>query len=127
MDREGLRPRTRRKLNKAQIIEILERNVALYKDEENFVRYLVDLAIYLMEYEYDGSDSANNTTASMITGSTTGHDLPPAPAPAGAGLNGKINSRVTNQALLKNLQPCPYCGTIVGDLVICPSCRNVTR
>ena len=35
-----------------EIIEILNKNVALYKDEPNFASYIVDLAMYLVEYGY---------------------------------------------------------------------------
>jgi len=35
-----------------EIIEILQKNVDLYKNEPNFASYVVDLAMYLVEYGY---------------------------------------------------------------------------
>jgi hypothetical protein len=46
-----------RRLNRAQIQEILERNISLYREEEHFATYLIELALYLMEYEYDWAES----------------------------------------------------------------------
>ena len=40
-----------KKMNKEQIIEILKTNVGLYKDEPEFVEYIVNLAMYLIEYQ----------------------------------------------------------------------------
>lgn len=37
--------------------EILERNVALYKEETSFVPYLIELTVYLLEFEYDWDDA----------------------------------------------------------------------
>src|SRR4051812_14636442 len=58
MERPGTKPKPRRKMTRSQIIDILERNVSLYREEESFVHYLVELAVYLMEYEYDWSESS---------------------------------------------------------------------
>ncbi len=38
-------------MTKEEIIEILRKNVELYKDEPEFVEYIVNLAIYLIEYQ----------------------------------------------------------------------------
>lgn len=40
---------SKQKFSKEEIIEILKRNVSLFKDEEEFVQYIVDLAFYLVE------------------------------------------------------------------------------
>lgn len=120
MDRDSTRSKVRRKLNKSQVTDILERNVALYREEDNFVHYLVDLAVYLMEYEYDWSESGATPPKCL------GHenDTPP-PSPA-------INSRsmmnvLTNEGLLAARRTCPYCGGVVGEQIICPTCRNITK
>ncbi|MCE5230074.1 hypothetical protein LLG95_10815 [bacterium] len=118
-----LKPRPRRKLNRAQIAEILERNVQLYKGEESFVHYLIDLALYLLEYEYDwsqsGTDPRQNTTGS---GNTTGNKTDPEKAAP------RVVSIQSNSSSLKPLRrTCPYCGSLVGDALECPSCHNLTR
>lgn len=140
----------RRKLNKSQIVDILERNVALYKDEENFVHYLVDLAVYLLEFEYDWADSdlaASSSRAPIESRPlATIQSIPGAGGAAGThGPNGvnipisangaadtkKVYSQAKAQpqaqALNAKRQSCPYCGTVIGDVLVCPSCRNLTR
>ena len=169
-----IKPKSRRKLNRAQISEILERNVMLYKAEATFVHYLVDLALYLLEYEYDWESAATGTlppgaSATPSTGSGTsvlpahtatpipsgarttaqiGLAAPPDPAavphsPAVVSAAASIAPRpdprrsgdtpriLTVAAHNTNLKPirrlCPYCGTQVGEALVCPSCRNLTR
>lgn len=119
-----LKPRARRKLNRAQVAEILERNVQLYKGEDTFVHYLIDLALYLLEYEYDWSQSAleqpRNTTGGSTT--TTNHDKTPSEK------SPRVVSIQSNAGSLKPLKrTCPYCGVMVGDVLECPSCHNLTR
>jgi hypothetical protein len=111
------RMKIRRKLSKQQIIEILERNVALYKDDDAFVHYLVDLAVYLMEYEYDWGESNLPIPEAIRTRSEAAAAVRD---PGGAG-------PPPQAAVAKNSKICPFCGTSVGDVLICPSCRNLTR
>ncbi|AXA35846.1 MAG: hypothetical protein KatS3mg130_0598 [Candidatus Sumerlaea sp.] len=40
----------KQQFTKEEIIEILKRNVNLFKDEEEFVDYIVELALYLVEH-----------------------------------------------------------------------------
>ncbi|GAG37380.1 unnamed protein product, partial [marine sediment metagenome] len=42
----------KKKLSKDEIIDIMKRNVDLYKNEPDFVNYIVDLAMYLLENRY---------------------------------------------------------------------------
>ena len=120
-EQELSKAKARRKLNRSQILDILERNVELYKDEDLFVHYLVELAIYLMEYEYNWDDS-----------DATPPNLPERPN----GHRPMVEKR-DNKMIFSMLTPtsqrsktrhfCPFCGTEVGELLICPSCRNLTR
>lgn len=119
MERDSVRPRGRRKLNRTQIVDILERNVALYKEETNFVNYLVDLALYLMEYEYDWSE-----TVKPPQNTTTPNDTP---VPLDGMGSRRLNSRVTLESRALNHHLCPHCGAEVGDLLLCPACHNITR
>lgn len=118
-----LKPRARRKLNRAQVAEILERNAQLYKGEDSFVHYLIDLALYLLEYEYDWSQSGmeqpRNTTGSATTAhDKTSHDK----------THPRVVSIQSNSGSLKPLKRvCPYCGVTVGDVLECPACHNLTR
>ncbi len=78
---------------KEDVIEILRRNVALYKDEREFVEYIVELATYLIDRHYGeerisseamplppgmrGSKKQESAPAPGASGSLTGKDLPP--------------------------------------------------
>jgi hypothetical protein len=43
----------RAKLSRKEIADILKRNCDLYRDEPAFSEYLVELAMYLIEFQYD--------------------------------------------------------------------------
>lgn len=47
----GIKP-ARESFTREEIIDILKRNAALYKDEVDFVDYLVDLTMYLLDKHY---------------------------------------------------------------------------
>lgn len=153
-----IKPKPRRKLNRAQVSEILERNVTLYKAEPTFVHYLVDLALYLLEYEYDWESGASGAlppgaSATPSTGSgvpaqvgpsvatvsdpaapasapvvSAAASIAPRPDPRRSGDTPRILSVAAHATNLKPIRRlCPYCGTQVGDALVCPSCRNLTR
>ena len=42
----------KKSFSREEIVEILSKNVELYKNEPNFTSYIVDLALYLVEYGY---------------------------------------------------------------------------
>jgi hypothetical protein len=94
----GENSRPLRRLTRTQIQEILERNAALYREEPHFTTYIVDLALYLLEYEYDwanagieppvaqpkaATDPGTHDTGSHTGGVTTssGRQYTPQPTP----------------------------------------------
>lgn len=102
--------------------EILERNVQLYKGEESFVHYLIDLALYLVEYEYDWSQSGTEQPRNTTGGATTTQNK------TNPDKNPLVVSIQSNSGSLKPLKRlCPYCGVMVGDVLECPACHNLTR
>jgi hypothetical protein len=126
MAEREFRPKARRKLTRAQVQEILERNIKLYKDEESFITYLVDLAIYLLEYEYNWEESYAQPPEHLDT-------VPAAPPK-------RVADRFTREdgtEIIKLIsrpverhrepRPCPNCGTTVQDESICPRCRNMVQ
>jgi hypothetical protein len=128
MERQGSKSKKTSKLNRDQVIDILERNVSLYKDDPSFVHYLAELAIYLMEYEYDWSEvgphPSNQKTPSLGETSPT----PPESHNAQGAEKGKIVfSQLNPNRVFLNRKSCPYCGSDVGEALICPVCRNLTR
>ena len=50
----------KKKLTREEIVEILKRNAELYKNEPDFVNYIIDLAMFLLEQQY-GGNAADNT------------------------------------------------------------------
>jgi hypothetical protein len=126
MAEREIRPKARRRLTRAQVQEILERNIKLYKDEESFITYLVDLAIYLLEYEYNWEESYAQPPDHI--------KAVPAPPPK------RVIDRFTREdgtEIIKLVsrpvergrepRPCPNCGSIIQDESICPQCRNVVH
>ena len=128
MANEPSKPKARRRLSRDRIQEIIERNLSLYKGEDSFIPYLVELTIYLVEYEYDWSQSQTEAP----------EDLPEDP---------KIPERIAHDIVeilddpTDNLGPiieptsetpvdvdCPHCGaSIQSTIYICPGCGNLTR
>ena len=50
----------KKKLTREEIVEILKRNAELYKNEPDFINYIIDLAMFLLEQQY-GGNAADNT------------------------------------------------------------------
>lgn len=107
----------------------------LYKGEDSFVHYLIDLALYLLEYEYDWSQSGleqpRNTTGGGVTtggGITTGGGVTTGSGKTDPGKGPRVVSIQSSAGNSKPLRrTCPYCGTVVGDAYECPACHNLTR
>jgi rubrerythrin len=51
----------KQQFTKEEIIEILRRNVNLFKDEDEFVDYIVELALYLVEHRMQTQTEASDT------------------------------------------------------------------
>lgn len=124
MERPGIKPKPRRKMTRSQIIDILERNVSLYREEDSFVHYLVELAIYLMEYEYDWTESSANPPDLSERPEREIRKITIQP-PAETGK--RVFFSQSPQSVPPSKSLCPFCGSEVGNLLICPSCRNLTR
>ncbi|MCX7624640.1 MAG: hypothetical protein N2Z21_00260 [Candidatus Sumerlaeaceae bacterium] len=52
----------KQQFTKEEIIEILRRNVNLFKDEDEFVDYIVELALYLVEHRMQTQTEASDAT-----------------------------------------------------------------
>lgn len=126
MAEREIRPKARRKLSRSQVQEILERNIKLYKDEESFITYLVDLAIYLLEYEYNWEESyaeppdhiaeLNSAPEKRIADKFTRED--------GTEIIRLISRPVERH---REQRACPNCGHTIQDETVCPQCRNIVQ
>jgi rubrerythrin len=52
--------KSKQQFTKEEIIEILKRNVNLFKDEDEFVDYIVELALYLVEHRMQTQTAASD-------------------------------------------------------------------
>lgn len=126
MAEREIRPKARRKLSRSQVQEILERNIKLYKDEESFITYLVDLAIYLLEYEYNWEESYAQPPEHL-------KDLEDGPAKRVADKftreDGTEIIRLVSRPVERHRErrACPNCGQIIQDETVCPQCRNIVQ
>ena len=110
--------KTDKKISRAEIVEILEQNVALYREEEAFVPYLVELALFLLEFRYDWAEEGGSPAPN--------HDQP-LPQTVARG-NRMITMPIKNMApSVESKCDCPYCGRAIGDKRVCPHCGNITR
>ncbi len=126
MAEREIRPKARRKLSRSQVQEILERNIKLYKDEDSFITYLVDLAIYLLEYEYnweesyaqppDHLDAVEVQPPKRIADKFTRDD--------GTEIIRLVSRPVERH---RESRACPNCGQEVRDETVCPQCRNIVQ
>ena len=112
----------KQKFSKEEIIDILKRNVALFKDEEDFVQYIVDLATYLIEHRIQTSATPDPTESEVPSAIVTRKEL--------------WRTRERDEELygvLKKHSPysrrpanCKMCGAPTRGLVTCPNCGNMS-
>lgn len=76
------KPVPKRKLSRAEIQEIMERNIELYRNQQNLAEYVTELAMHLMEYEYDWEQSAAMPPKPVMDRQRAGVHAPQAPPPA---------------------------------------------
>jgi hypothetical protein len=101
----------KKRLTKNEIIEILRRNARLFKNEPDFVAYIVDLGIYLIENMLEQGESKKT------------------PVPFQASPN-EIKSvhQVFERFAADRLQKrtCPMCGCPTEGKRKCPNCDAMT-
>lgn len=50
-------------MTRKQIVEVLSNNLEMYRDDPHFVPYFVELALYLLENQYDATADAEEASA----------------------------------------------------------------
>lgn len=114
----------KQKYSRDEIIDILKRNANVYKDDEQFTQYVIDLAAFLVEYRL--------------------HALGETAAVAKEKEKAKINSQrqwlsrtrdrdlELERVLRKHASPrqqnanCRMCGAPSSGRLMCPHCGNMT-
>lgn len=99
------------KMDREEILDILKRNVILYKNDPDFVNYFVDLALYLLEYHYIGYCT----------------DIKPKSEQQGGfdGIGSKVY-RIIKPYGTDTEKYCRICGAPTGGMMKCPHCGNLT-
>ena len=110
-------PPNKGKLSKQEIVEILERNFELYQAEPDFIKYLIELAFYLIQFQYDPDKP------------------PPEPKPDTAEAEPVMTVLTDDGATVITLQSkfvvasdkpvCPFCGSQINKNMRCSTCGLV--
>jgi len=95
-----------------EIIEILQKNSDLYRNEPNFASYIVDLAMYLVEYGYKREQEQ------------------PVPLEKNISLPGPKSQKVYKvfraPSSGETAKYCPFCGApLTSDATKCYQCGNI--
>jgi hypothetical protein len=96
------------RLTRDEIVDILKRNVEIYRNEPQFLGYIVDLALYLVEYKFDRETPAKEEVEE--------------PSPYTRPTVYKVFS---HYSAIKKEKHCHLCGAPMGEDRKCPVCGNV--
>lgn len=114
----------KQKFSKEEIIDILKRNISLYRDEEEFVQYIVDLAMYLVEHRiYNGSDHGGE-------GRPRSEDTGPVRRRKDGLVktDHEVYTQLKKHSTRSDARPalCRMCGAPTHGKVTCPNCGNMS-
>ena len=109
-----------RGLSKQEIVEILKRNFELYRNEPNFIEYLIQLAFYFIQFQYDPTlPDAPTRSPSDVDAAPPA--LAPSTEPGGAEI-GIVTSLQARFATEAKGAVCPFCGKHIRRGDPCPNC-----
>jgi rubrerythrin len=117
------------KFSKDEIIEILKRNVNLFKDEEEFVDYIVDLALYLVEHRLLTQTEASDLNPAKPASDDRIQKRGEMYQRAGRGTSEELYERLKKHSRSAESEKslCRMCGApIVPGRATCPNCGNMT-
>ena len=127
--------RGKQKFTKGEIIDILKRNVSLFRDEDEFVQYIVDLAMYLVEHRlYNTSEAGEGGNEEKNAPEV----ISPTRTPEGIEKRSDrfTRTRERDKELYRVLKKhstrsdartnCRMCGAPTGGAAICPNCGNMS-
>jgi rubrerythrin len=114
----------KQKVTREELVEALRRNVLQYRDDGEFVQYVIDLALYLVEYRlYQGRELEKART--ILASKPKSPDIEK--------LEETRKRDQELQAVLKRhatVKPktatCRMCGAPTEGKMICPHCGNMT-
>jgi hypothetical protein len=118
--------KSRRRLTREEITEILRTNADLFKAEPEFADYIVDLAIYLLDAYYE--EIVQKRLESGKSGETG--EKPAAPAVPSALTGGGKDALAKRYEILRSVsregasRRCLVCGSKIGRDSRCLQCGN---
>lgn len=117
--------RAKQKYTRDEIIDILKRNMPVYRDDEKFVQYIVDLATYLVEYRLNLAQEAERAQAALAPTDTQ--------ARRRNSLSRTYQRDMELQGVLKKhatkideKTTCRMCGAPTGGRLVCFHCGSMT-
>ncbi len=122
----------KQQFTKEEIIEILRRNVNLFKDEDEFVDYIVELALYLVEHRMQSQTEATDGTIPAASGADGEEVFEKRHEPFQRGsfwgtdaeIHGMLERHVREPQA--ELIMCRVCGAMVPrDRKTCPICASM--
>lgn len=115
-------PRGKQKYTRDELIDIMKRNAHLFKDDEVFTQYVIDLATFLVEYRLHVAREQSAPAADPYN-----------PSPKRTWLS---RTRERDQDLERVLKKhatqrdpdanCKMCGSPTSGRITCPNCGNMT-
>lgn len=112
----------KQKYTREELMDIMKRNAHLFKDDEVFTQYVIDLATFLVEYRLHVARESSVTTPD-----------PYSPSPKRTWLSRTRERDQDLERVLKkhasHLDPdarCKLCGGATGGRITCPNCGNMT-
>jgi len=102
----------KKKLTKEEIIDILRRNAKLFRNEPEFITYIVDLALYLIEDMLDRGEPKKTT------------DTPFQVSPQEIKQVYSVLQHFSSEKSHK--RTCPLCGCATEGKRKCPNCDAMT-
>lgn len=105
----------KKKMEKVEVIEVLRRNARLFKDEPDFVTYIVDLAMYLIENYLEHPEIAKTAKTEK---------KPFKPDTPDVEKVYRVFERFSSGQ--SQMGQCPVCGHETGGKRKCPNCDAMT-
>ncbi len=101
----------KKKFTRKEIVDILKRNVELYNNEPGFASYIVDLAMYLVEYTYEREPDLAAIASQQVSLTSSGSQ--------------KVYKVFRSPTDTNTEKRCPFCGAPTFSKKKCPQCGSI--
>lgn len=115
--------RARQKFTRDEIIEILKRNMPVYRDDETFVQYIVDLATYLVEYRINLNEEMQRIQAASTESQDSRRRSLSKTYKRDVELLGVLSKHASKP---DEKSTCRMCGAPTGGRLVCFHCGSMT-